>query len=639
MSVNLSPLGGAGAQFFTNDGVPLSGGLLYTYQAGSTTPATTYTSSSGITALANPIILDAAGRVPTGEIWLTDGIAYKFVLKDSTDVLIATWDGLSGINSNFIAYSSVEETATATAGQTVFDLSLTYIVGANSLAVFVNGSNQIVNVNYLETDENTVTFITGLNVGDVVKFSTATPVATNAMDAANVSYTPAGAQAVTTNVQAKLRQIVSVMDFGAVGDGIADDTAAFQAAVDAAQTIYVPAGTFKISTVTISNNTTLIGVDKGSTFITGDGDLFEVTGLYLSMERIYIYNDTVEGKLINFTNATATANNRFDEMRFGKATYHIYATPVAVSWTFTRCMFREASVSSRYYANGVTTYNEFDCYTSLNNQGLTINNRARSSLFSGSVFENNTTNGFYFYANSPGEFIGNVTFLNCYFESNAVNAGKITVAAAETVRCFSFIGCYFTKSALITNNYYVDITGLGLNYVLFESCSQIGASPEFAPNISAVRLFNNYKGNGVTGSAAQTYVLTQSVADEGDIVAVDGTFSGNVTADTGDIATVKFDYLSGAGSSPTLLTVTNGRNFNITVDTANSSGNHTYQQWFVSYGYVGATINNATKIVEQKTDAAGSPSCTLAIDASGVITLAITGGSSHTWGARLVGSF
>ena len=98
MAVNLSPLGGVAGQFFDNNGDPLSGGLLYSYAAGTTTPAATYTSSSGGTAQANPIVLDAAGRVPGGEIWLTNGSNYKFVLKNSNDILIATYDNISGIN-------------------------------------------------------------------------------------------------------------------------------------------------------------------------------------------------------------------------------------------------------------------------------------------------------------------------------------------------------------------------------------------------------------------------------------------------------------------------------------------------------------------------------------------------------------
>ena len=89
-TVFLSPLGGAGAQFFTNTGTVLTGGKLYTYAAGTTTPLAAYTTSSGSIAHTNPIIFDAAGRVPSNEIWLTAGDTYKFVLKDSTDVLIGT---------------------------------------------------------------------------------------------------------------------------------------------------------------------------------------------------------------------------------------------------------------------------------------------------------------------------------------------------------------------------------------------------------------------------------------------------------------------------------------------------------------------------------------------------------------------
>ena len=97
MTVNLSALGGAGWQFFDNNGNPLTGGKLYTYAAGTTTPAATYTSSSGVTANANPIILNSAGR-PSSQIWLTSNAAYKFVLADANDVVLWTMDNIPGIS-------------------------------------------------------------------------------------------------------------------------------------------------------------------------------------------------------------------------------------------------------------------------------------------------------------------------------------------------------------------------------------------------------------------------------------------------------------------------------------------------------------------------------------------------------------
>lgn len=96
MTVALSLLGGAGAQFLDDNGNPLAGGKLFSYLAGTTTPEATYTTSAGNVAHQNPIILDAAGRVPSGEIWLTNGVLYKFVLNTSANVLIATYDNISG---------------------------------------------------------------------------------------------------------------------------------------------------------------------------------------------------------------------------------------------------------------------------------------------------------------------------------------------------------------------------------------------------------------------------------------------------------------------------------------------------------------------------------------------------------------
>ena len=101
MAVILSPLAGAGWQFFDDNGATLTGGLLYTYAAGTTTPLITYSSSTGATPNANPIVLDSAGRV-SGEVWLTTGSSYKLVLKTSAGVTIWTNDNIAGIPASSI---------------------------------------------------------------------------------------------------------------------------------------------------------------------------------------------------------------------------------------------------------------------------------------------------------------------------------------------------------------------------------------------------------------------------------------------------------------------------------------------------------------------------------------------------------
>lgn len=95
MAVNLSPIGN-GQQFFDNNGVPLSGGLIYTYQAGSSTALATYTDLNGNVANANPIVLDSSGRL-SNEVWLTYGYNYKFVVKTAAGTTLGTYDNLYGI--------------------------------------------------------------------------------------------------------------------------------------------------------------------------------------------------------------------------------------------------------------------------------------------------------------------------------------------------------------------------------------------------------------------------------------------------------------------------------------------------------------------------------------------------------------
>ena len=144
MAVFLSPVGGVAAQFFTNTGAVLTGGKLYTYAAGTTTPQTTYTTSVGNVARTNPIVLDAAGRVPDGgEIWILP-VSYKFVLKDSNDVLIATYDNIFGSG------------AFAVTNYTGNGLNVAYAVTGNVVAVYINGVYQ--NRNTYSVINTTLTF-------------------------------------------------------------------------------------------------------------------------------------------------------------------------------------------------------------------------------------------------------------------------------------------------------------------------------------------------------------------------------------------------------------------------------------------------------------------------------------------------
>ena len=212
MAINLSPLGGAGWQFFDNNGIPLAGGLLYTYSAGTSTPIATYTTSAGSIANSNPIVLDSTGRL-TNEIWFTAGTSVKIILQTATATQIGSYDNLSGIND----FTSIYNSLAASSGSSL------------------------------------------------------------------IGYNQGSAGAVTYTVQAKLQQTISAKDFGATGNGTTDDTAALQAAINAAVNgkLYIPAGTYKIQTLPLSvpSNITIYGDGIGRTILKiGNGATIPTSG-------------------------------------------------------------------------------------------------------------------------------------------------------------------------------------------------------------------------------------------------------------------------------------------------------------------------------------------------------------------------
>lgn len=145
----------------------------------------------------------------------------------------------------------------------------------------------------------------------------------------NINYVPPFTGGVSETVQNKLAQTVSVKDFGAVGDGVTDDTAAMQAAINTTFTInggylFIPSGTYLISsalTIPFSTQWKLEGASPGSTIIkqaTDNTPIFYFT-----------HTDTWGWNICNlsgtWTNAQSSANT-------AAIMFSFYAASNAVTW-------------------------------------------------------------------------------------------------------------------------------------------------------------------------------------------------------------------------------------------------------------------------------------------------------------------
>jgi hypothetical protein len=285
-----------------------------------------------------------------------------------------------------------------------------------------------------------------------------------------VGYQPVGTGAVATTVQSKLREMVSVKDFGAVGDGVTDDTAAIQAALVyvyslAPQSgwrmhtaeVRLPRGRYRIA----QPNTLFAGLKYGSFNIVGDGKdgvtqiIYDVPS---AGENDYlIYNDNLFG-FTQFSGITFASANVTSEQNF----MYYKSTGLAQNFSFTDCKFVNFSllfnVQGTANSSEVTfincKFNRFSDAAFRFNNSQAVNWRffgCDAEVFTGTLFENLQGLNVYWFQGSiiPAPF-GTIIRIPSGANADGSGAGNNPIATFYGVR-FELRGSGSNYSKLFWN--------------------------------------------------------------------------------------------------------------------------------------------------------------------------------------------
>lgn len=370
---------------------------------------------------------------------------------------------------------------TATAGQTTFSVSPATPYNA-SIVVIVNGlqlSPSEINV----SGTNVIT--PALTLGDevVIRRYTAEPVA--APDATEVNFIQAGTGAVTRTSQNKMRDVVSVKDFGAVGDSVTDDTVAIQAAFNAmggaiggiGGGVYFPAGYYKVTApITISHPGYYYGEGWGTRLVTNSttANIFNITAQQVSIESLTFassvtrsggyYVDVASGasrfRLSHFSMEGAHTGIR----TLAAATVTIEQGQILNSIASTGTAIRidagldvsirdilvdsSSQIFSGIYITNAGDVSIEDCQLLTAGSALYLEagvGNVISSLWANNTFFDNSIRGLY--ALAAGGSIVRCLFDQCWFASSSLQNILLASSGGGSINGMDFNGCHVFLSA------------------------------------------------------------------------------------------------------------------------------------------------------------------------------------------------
>jgi hypothetical protein len=254
---------------------------------------------------------------------------YSITVRNRNSVLV--FSAFNQSDSPTSVFNIATQLITATAQQVTFTLTtFTYLPGTETLEVYRNGLRLNLGLDYLETNSSVVTLTTPAALGDQFLFQGGAVVTGDQVPGSDVSFIQAGTGAVTRNMQDKARESVSVLDFGAVGDGIADDTTAIQAALNTGKSVYIPYGTYKTSIpLQITNSKTQIIGDGAGSIIApnfASGDVFVVGNgsteiAFLTFDGFLIWPSVVKTSGYTF-NCRFVVNSNWNNVFIGSTVNH-----------------------------------------------------------------------------------------------------------------------------------------------------------------------------------------------------------------------------------------------------------------------------------------------------------------------------